>query len=258
VILVHREWGDPLTDIFCPAAVSGLASNGNMTAGPLFKIPEVKDEKYNAGRGPVDAVLADFNGDQIPEVITANSGQDDLTYFPGMGGGSLGLGFTPSLIKFTPRAIAALNWDAAADYPNNTLDLAVLTENPFNVYIFYGHQTTEGVVWKVAEESEFYRENQTYPGNDPVDILARDANQDGLEDILVLNRGSNSVFVFTSTGLEKRPPQVQEGNHPFAIPTGNGPTQFSRADLNGDECPDLAVLNEGARSVTLLINGKCQ
>ena len=41
-------------------------------------------------------------------------------------------------------AIAAINWDPDETYADNGLDLAVLTENPFNLYILYGHVTEYG------------------------------------------------------------------------------------------------------------------
>jgi len=84
----------------------------------------------------------------------------------------------------------------------------------------------------------------------PSSLNLSDVNEDGLLDILFTVRNTNQLAVFVSGG-------DRQFYGPFYLPTGAQPKESVVADLDGDGCLDVAVLNEGSKSVTILKNLRC-
>ncbi|MBK7473007.1 MAG: VCBS repeat-containing protein [Betaproteobacteria bacterium] len=76
-------------------------------------------------------------------------------------------------------------------------------------------------------------------GTDPRSVAIGDLNGDGNPDLVVANRGSNTVSVLLGTGTGNFGAKTD-----FA--TGDTPTSVSIGDLNGDGKPDLVVTNYGS------------
>ena len=82
------------------------------------------------------------------------------------------------------------------------------------------------------------------------DMAAGDLNRDGKPDIVVSNKFSNTISIFTNTST----PGVISFAQRVDLPAGQLPGGVVVADLDGDQWPDVAVNNPGSGSVTILRN----
>ena len=92
---------------------------------------------------------------------------------------------------------------------------------------------------------------QTYfVGTAPASVTVADINGDGIPDMLIANQGSNDVSVIFGSydangdwvGIPG--PRLKSG--------GDGPIAVIVRDLTGNGVPDLAVVNGGSGTVTVL------
>ncbi|MFN2467487.1 MAG: FG-GAP repeat domain-containing protein, partial [Gaiellaceae bacterium] len=161
---------------FESGTVSILLGNG---AGGFSEAP---GSPILVGTAPNAIAAADLNGDDRPDLATANSGSDDLTILLGNGAG----GFTPSIGSPVDAgdgsdslAVADLNGDGKPD-------LAVANANSDDVSILLGNGRggfTAATPVALAA------------GDLPIAVAARDLNGDGRPDLAVVNLGSDSVAI---------------------------------------------------------------
>ena len=89
-----------------------------------------------------------------------------------------------------------------------------------------------------------------FVGTAPASVTVADINGDGIPDMLVADQGSNDVSVifgsYNANGdwVGTLGPRLKSG--------GDGPIAVIVADLTGNSVPDLAVVNGGSGTVTLL------
>ncbi|MES3005010.1 MAG: FG-GAP-like repeat-containing protein [Patescibacteria group bacterium] len=85
-------------------------------------------------------------------------------------------------------------------------------------------------------------------GTSPLGVTTGDVNGDGKDDVVVVNRGSETVSVF-----------INNGNGTFATKvdyaaTGSVPTAVALGDMNGDGKLDMVVTLGGASGVAIYLN----
>src|SRR5437870_3724775 len=76
-------------------------------------------------------------------------------------------------------------------------------------------------------------------GASPQSVAVADLNGDGKPDVAVANNGSHSVSVLLNAGNGAFQPLAT-----YTVPVNNNPVQVISADLNGDQKPDLIVVND--------------
>jgi type II secretory pathway component GspD/PulD (secretin) len=89
-------------------------------------------------------------------------------------------------------------------------------------------------------------------GNQPSGIVLGtfNANNDANLDFVVTNFADNSYSVFTGNGNGTF---NEVKGSPFPLPSGDiGPIAITSADFNGDGKPDLAIVNQTSKNVTIL------
>lgn len=127
--------------------------------------------------------------------------------------------------------IAMLNGKFKSSY---SLDFVVVNQSSDNVSVLLRSNAT-GTLGAAVHYSV---------QNMPVAIAANDVDNDGLNDIVVANEGSNTVSVLTNT------------NGIFSTyasyPTGLQPKAIALQDLNGDYFPEMVVANSGSGNITVL------
>ena len=203
-----------------PGGISVLMGNGDGTFQPA----------QNENLGPVYTMtLADFNGDNIPDlafttggfIVGIRLGNSDGTFqaAPTYATGS----------KPVAEAVGDFNGDGNAD-------LAVVNQGDNTVSILLGNG-----------DGTFQTAVSYAVGSHPDAIVVGDFNGDGIFDLAAANLGDNSVSILYGNG---------DGTFQTAvsIPVGSQPVALAAGDLNGDGFCDLVVANSGSSSVSILIS----
>lgn len=139
---------------------------------------------YSTGSAssPCAVAIADFNNDNLLDIVVANSGTDNIGIFFGYGNGTFRKQITfPTGTASGPRSVIAgdLNRD-------NIVDIAVSNYDKNMVGIFLGYG------------NESFSTQQTYStgfNSRPLSIMLKDFNNDGLLDIAVANELTNAVGI---------------------------------------------------------------
>ncbi|MED4755176.1 FG-GAP-like repeat-containing protein [Brevibacillus choshinensis] len=194
------------------------------------------------GLAPFDIVTADFTGDGILDLATANRDTNDVTLFKGNGNGTFqtpGVSFSVLPGGLFPLSLVAADFDG-----NGSIDLAVGNVATSNVTVFLNNGSGS---FTEAPGSPFPTNSNTFD----FDITAADFNCDGAIDLATANIGSDNVSILINDGSGSFLPPVD-------FPTGAGPISITAADFNGDGRIDLATANEVSSDVSVLLNGCVQ
>jgi hypothetical protein len=203
-------------------------------AQPGFQAPL----SFETGQIPVFVAVGDFNGDGIPDLATANQGDNIVSILLGRGDGT----FQPAVNYAAGTGPACV---VVADFNRDgKLDLAMATSRwqpssgAVSVLLGNGDGTFLGPV------------SYATGGENPQSLAVGDFNGDGVPDLAVANFGNTfagtgaSVSILLGNSEGSFQPAV---NYPF-VRTGSpnlghlpGSISVVGADFNGDGVPDLAV-----------------
>jgi uncharacterized protein (TIGR03437 family) len=183
-----------------------------------------------AGMTPVAVAAADFNGDNIVDVVTANQGSNDLTYLVGKASGGFQPGISIPLTGAGTSLPAQPSALLTADFNRDRRpDLAVAD---------YG--SGQVTVLLAGANGGFSSPVSLPVGNNPSGLASADFNGDGNPDLAVADAGMNGtgdVMVFAGAGGGFTPSStLAAGSHPVAVVAG---------DFNHDGKMDLASVSEG-------------
>jgi len=185
------------------------------------------------GTSPRSVKTTDFNSDTKSDIVTANSGSNDITVFTNSGTGTFGTGVTYPTIGTTPYSVAV------ADFNSDTKsDIVTANSGSNDITVFTNSGTGT------------FGTGVTYPtiGTNPTSVLSTDIDGDGKSDIVTANKNSNNITVFTNSGTGTFGTGV-------TYPTiGNGPLYIVSADFDGDGKADLATTNYSSNNITVFIN----
>jgi hypothetical protein len=195
-------------------------------------------------------VVADFNGDGIPDIAVANKGNGTVSLFQGTGGGSItaaGNINLPGVTGSIGLAAGDLNGDglpdlAVADYGTDAQgahELDILMNTSANGNISFGPPT------------------QLSFGNHLLNVVIADFNEDGQPDLAVSSSGDTvdpnappdqSVWVL-----------YNQGHGQFSVPaapltSGLNPVGLISADINGDGHADLISANQNSNTVSVFLD----
>ena len=173
--------------------------------------------------GPTQVLLADFNGDNKPDIASVNVLGNAVSVFPGVGDGTFpiheawGTGDIPVSI-----AVGDFNGDG-----KNDLVAANIVDGTISVLLGNGDNTFQSRI-----------DSDTF--DDPTVIAAADFNQDGKMDLLTANGIYPTMSLLLGNGNGTFQPHVDfNTSGPFVV-----------SDFNLDGKPDFAVL-DGPVSVFL-------
>jgi hypothetical protein len=188
---------------------------------------EAKNSPFHAGPIPNDISIHDFNKDGNMDLAFANHDQKYLTVLLGNGSGH----FTPApQSPFQTQGIPHTHGIAAGDFNSDgRLDLVTDSWGNDQVEVLFGDSMnlfkTKGVFFKVGKRP--YQR-----------LRAADLNNDGIEDIVTTNTEANNATVLLSNG---KGGFDEAAGSPFA--SGDAPFGLAITDINGDNQPDLTILN---------------
>jgi hypothetical protein len=202
-------------------AVSILMGNGD----GKFQAPQ----EYPTGTLDLGIAVGDFTGKGVADVVTSNSafGANSVSILLGTGAGA-----------FQPFANYAGGffpvWTAVADFNGDgKLDLAVADEG--NVELGFSYPSQVSIL--LGNGDGTFQAPIIYDvGDGALWITAGDFNQDGKQDLAVVDSDDNAVSILLGNGDGTFQPPVS-----YAV--GVEPYSAAVADFNGDGIPDLAVSN---------------
>jgi hypothetical protein len=178
-----------------------------------------------AGKGPAAIVTADFNGDGIPDLATANGGtsygtfsapSNDVTVFLGRGDGTF-VAEPPIPVGTYPRALVTADFNG-----DGKPDLAVADSRSGDVMLLLG-----------KGDGTFAAPQRIANVTDPTALVAADFNGDGRPDLAVLGLGTLTVLL--------QQPDGTFAATPISVPGRVAATSLAAADLNGDHKIDLVL-----------------
>ncbi|KAK1548261.1 hypothetical protein Q3G72_018461 [Acer saccharum] len=172
-----------------------------------------------AGTRPLGVVLADFNGDTLPDLLIGNNAMSFVSVFVGTGAGTfLPPVNYPTLSMSSAVGVGDFNGDGVYD---------IVAGNDSNQYVsvFLGHG-----------DATFAAQINSRCGS-ASGIAIGDFNGDGKQD-----------FVTSQSAYDKLCVAIGDGTGAFSftlINSGSAPSDIAVADLNGDGNPDVITSNNG-------------
>lgn len=189
------------------------------------------------GKNPVAMVSNDFNGDGHVDLAVVNQGDNTVSILLGNGDET----FQPQTTFATGTQPSAI---AAADFNNDgKTDLAVTNQSTNTASIFLGHG-----------DGTFAAGATLTTGAAPVAIAAGQFNLDSNTNtaLAVVNQTDNTISIFIGNGDGT----FTQGNTVAlngTSTTGNKPIAVTSGDFNVDGLTDLAVTDQSANTVSILI-----
>ena len=212
-----------VTGFFALLLLIGILIPSSSKAIPIFPNPQ-----FPAGTGPVSLQIADFNGDEIPDVVVANLGSGDISLFFGMGDGSLRSQIRIQVGEL-PSAVTVGDLDG-----NGILDIVIPNRNDDDVSILLG-----------LGEGKFQPGFRVPVGDFPLAVTIGDFNGDGKQDLAVANTLWDQGNVLLGDGSGSFIPGP-------VFPTGDHPVDLLAFDCNDDEVLDLVVVNHISDDLSVL------
>ncbi|MCB2156870.1 VCBS repeat-containing protein [bacterium] len=223
--LVVASNGSSSVSVLIGTDAGGGVGDGTFAAGVAYSLPA----------GPQDVTVADFNGDLIDDLATANYSGDNVSILTGVGDGTFNTA-VDYLAGDNPYDVAAEDLDGdgikdlvVTNYISN--DVSILIGNGSGGI---GDGTFAGPVNYAVEKT-------------PHKISIDDFNADGITDVAISHIQGRGVSVMLGTG---------NGTFPDSLHylTDDGPMNMAVADFNGDGLPDIATPTFYTASYTVLLN----
>ncbi|MCU0323328.1 MAG: FG-GAP-like repeat-containing protein, partial [Chitinophagaceae bacterium] len=252
----------PIGATYAPITVlnldNNLLANSNSNFNPVFTPNKSSittsdflakvDFTTGTGTNPKAVAIGDIDGDGKPDLVTANNGSNKVSVFLNTStSGTISSGSFAAKVDFTtgsgsnPLAIAIgdLNGDGKPD-------LAVTCNSSPNdlVSVFLNTSSTGAI--------SFNNRVDFTTGNNPSAVAIGDMDGDGKPELVVANSSSNSVSVLRNTSTFGSIAFANKVD--FTTGTGSSPQALAIGDLDGDNKPDIAVVNNGNNSVSVFRN----
>lgn len=231
--------GDVITTNYATGDVTVLLSNGDGTV----KVPNLG--YATGGYAPYTApVVADFNGDGLPDIAVANT-IDGFSYMKGYGDGT----FQAAVDYYSPTTDngEAYAFDVATgDFNGDGIPDVVLGN--------WCCDSTVGITVFLSNGNGTLAPGVNYGSDGYLAYVAvADFNQDGILDIAAVDNLNGLVQIFYGAGTGG----VGNGTFTAGPTLATNDTDSERivaADLNGDGYPDLVVANNNGGTVGVFLN----
>ncbi|MGF1573591.1 MAG: FG-GAP repeat domain-containing protein [Sumerlaeia bacterium] len=202
---------------------------------------------YPAGRGVRKVITTDYNRDGITDIIAANNSGNSISLFTGNGSNGSGDGtfetsVPPPSYPAGDRPVRIANRDLNGDGITDIV-VANSTTNSLSVLLGNGTQSLgEGTFAPIVAYSV---------GVQPSDVVIEDINQDGMNDIIAANAGSNSISVLLGNGFGG----IGDGSFAPHVTYSvvDRPESVLLGDFNSDGILDVITANINSDDISVLI-----
>ncbi len=192
---------------------------------------------FGVGTQPVSVATGDFNRDGIPDLVVANSSDNNVVVLLGDGvGGFAPAPGSPFTVGSEPESIAVGDFNG-----DGIPDLAVANSGSGSVTVLFGNGS--GAFTPAAGTPVTILPNLQF-------LTVGDFNGDGIQDLVAVSSIGSSVAVM-----------LGNGSGGFTMAAGSpievvvGPTAVAVGDFNGDGVQDLAVTSGFNGVAVFLGNG---
>jgi len=216
----------------------GMDSVWDGTFAPAVSVP--------AGDHPTSIACADFDEDDILDLVITNRFDNTVGVHFGNGSGGVGDGTFQPHVPYAagnePRHVAVTDLNADDIY-----DLLVASYFSDDVAIYLGNGAG-GV-----GDGTFNALGTVAPGNGCQYVDVADFNEDGILDMAVANSAGNDIAVLLGGGSEG----VWDSTFgaPTPYPVGTFPSAVRSEDLSGDGILDLIAADHLSDQISVLLGG---
>ncbi|WP_417265551.1 FG-GAP-like repeat-containing protein [Brumimicrobium sp.] len=141
----------------------------------------------NTGSSPYGVAFADLTGDARPEIIVANNGSDNIMVFSNNGTGLFGM-FPTTYTSSDTKPISITTGDFNGDGETDVAITHLVSLNSTGNVVFYVGDGTGSLTF----------DNRHPVGSNPVSIVADDLDNNGSQDLAVVNESGNYVSIMLS------------------------------------------------------------
>jgi hypothetical protein len=182
---------------------------------------------YSVGGSSVAIAAGLVDGDAVPDLVVATKAPNTLAIFHGVGDGAFTAAGTPALL-YEPTSLEL------ADMTGNGTPEAIVASGPAMRLVVHGN---DGMMPFAGVTADLLL------GGNPLDLVARDLNSDGLTDVAAAMKvGSNGSLqtggIFLGNG-------VGGFFSDYTIDLGPWLEAIVAGDMDGDGRPDLAACGAG-------------
>ena len=167
------------------------------------------------------------------DLVTANSGDDNISLLLGNGNGNFGATTNfPIIGGLQPLSIATGDFNA-----DTNLDVVTANQDSDNVSILLGNGN-----------GNFGAATNFNTGSGPQHVVVEDFDNDFILDLAVVNINSDDLSILLGNG-----DGTFGASTNFTINGGNAPVYVETGDFNGDPNPDLAIAQSIGNSVAIFL-----
>src|ERR1700687_3063564 len=232
-------------------------NNGNFASANNSPIALAKPETAPSAiaAGIFGNTITSASGVATPttDLVVANSTSNNVTVLLGNGDGTfLEAAGSPYSVGRNPSSVVVADFNG-----DGNLDFAVANQGDNTISVFKGH--SKGGFAEFPGSPFALTNTSTVSEKGPVAMVAANfrsatnrSNNSPEIDLAVVNQTSNNVAILlSSVNANSNIAFAEAINSPIAV--GQTPVAIATADLNGDAVPDLAVVNQGDNTVSILL-----